>query len=109
MDCAFEFIGVDEGLMGELIRLEAAPDWLDIVEFRGIRGQPLDGEPVGASGRIFRQRMRRTLRRHQNRLAVAQFPAAFASLGPDEKRVDIHFTLGDARHASILDSYPSDD
>ena len=38
MDCAFEFIGVDEGLMGELIRLEVAPDWLDIVEFRGILG-----------------------------------------------------------------------
>ena len=51
MDCAFEFIGVDEGLMGELIRLEVAPDWLDIVEFRGILGQPLDGEPVGASGK----------------------------------------------------------
>src|ERR1700688_445782 len=35
-----------EGLMGEVIRLEAAPDDFDVVEFWSVFGQPLDGEPV---------------------------------------------------------------
>src|SRR5271166_4809821 len=52
--------------------------------------------------RKFRQRMRRALRRHQNRLAIAQLPAAFAFLGPDEELLDTHFAIGDTRHAPFL-------
>jgi hypothetical protein len=31
-----------------MVGLEIAPDDLDVVEFRGVFGQPLDGEPMGA-------------------------------------------------------------
>ena len=46
----FEGVGVDEGLMGEVMRLEVAPDDFDVVEFGRIPGQPLDGEPMRARG-----------------------------------------------------------
>ena len=36
--------------MGEMMRLEVAPDGLDVVQFRGVFGQPLDGEPMRAGG-----------------------------------------------------------
>jgi hypothetical protein len=45
-----ECVGVGEGLMGEMVRLEVAPDRLDVVQFRGVFGQPLDGEPMCAGG-----------------------------------------------------------
>ena len=32
--------------MGEVMRLEVAPDDFDVVEFGSVFGQPLDGEPV---------------------------------------------------------------
>src|SRR5437868_206367 len=41
---------VGEGLVGEVMRLEVVPDHLDVVEFGRVFGQPLDGEPVCASG-----------------------------------------------------------
>ena len=41
---------VGEGLVGEMMRLEVAPDRLDVVEFGRVFGQPLDGEPVRAGG-----------------------------------------------------------
>ena len=37
---------IGEGLMGEVMRLEIAPDGFDVVEFGSVFGQPLDGEPV---------------------------------------------------------------
>ena len=43
--------------------------------------------------RVFRQRMHRPLRRHHDRLAVAQLPAAVAPLSPDEEGVDVHFVF----------------
>ena len=50
MDGLVECGGVGEGLVGEVMRLEVAPDPLDVVEFRCVFGQPLDGEPVCAGG-----------------------------------------------------------
>ena len=41
---------VGKGLMGEVMRLEVVPDDLDVVEFGRVLGQPLDREPVCASG-----------------------------------------------------------
>src|SRR6516165_6488458 len=46
MDGAIERIGVSEGVMGEMVRLEIAPDHLDVVELGCVFWQPLDGEPV---------------------------------------------------------------
>jgi hypothetical protein len=41
--------GFGEGLVGEVMGLEVAPDRLDVVEFGRVFPQPLDGEPVRAS------------------------------------------------------------
>jgi hypothetical protein len=41
-------IDVSEGLMREMMRLEVTPDEFDVVQFRRILWQPLDGEPVHA-------------------------------------------------------------
>src|SRR5665213_4269724 len=41
--------------MGEMMRLEVAPDGFDVVEFGSVFGQPLDGEPV-RPGRESRKR-----------------------------------------------------
>jgi hypothetical protein len=43
--------------MREMVRLEVAPDELDIVQLRRILGQPLDGEPVSADGQRPAKRM----------------------------------------------------
>src|SRR5580693_6138695 len=51
MDGAVECVGIGEGLMREMVRLEVAPDALDVIEFRCIFGQPLDREPVSAFGK----------------------------------------------------------
>ena len=48
MDGAVEGVGVSEGLMGEMVRLEIVPDNLDVVELGCVFWQPLDGEPVFA-------------------------------------------------------------
>src|SRR5271166_853705 len=45
-----ERVRVSEGLMPQMMRLEIAPDGFDVVQFRRILGQPLDGEPVRAGG-----------------------------------------------------------
>ena len=46
MDGAVEGVGVSEGLVGEMMRLEIVPDDLDVVEFGRVFWQPLDGEPM---------------------------------------------------------------
>ena len=51
MDGAIESVDVGEGLVGQMVRLEIAPDNLDVVELGGVFGQPLDGEPMLAGGR----------------------------------------------------------
>lgn len=50
MDGLVERGDVGKGLMGEVMRLEVVPDDLDVVEFGRVLGQPLDREPVCASG-----------------------------------------------------------
>ena len=50
MDCLVECGDVGEGLMGEVMSLQIVPDDLDIIEFRRVFGQPLDGEPVRPGG-----------------------------------------------------------
>jgi hypothetical protein len=49
VDGVVERDGVGEGLVGEVMGLEVAPDRLDVVEFGRVFPQPLDGEPVRAS------------------------------------------------------------
>lgn len=46
VDGLVECCDIGEGLMGEVMRLEVAPDGFDVVEFGSVFGQPLDGEPV---------------------------------------------------------------
>ena len=48
VDCAVEGVGISEGLMCQMVRLEIVPDNLDVVEFGSVFWQPLDGEPVFA-------------------------------------------------------------
>ena len=48
VDYAVEGVGISEGLMGQMARLEIVPDNLDVVEFGCVFWQPLDGEPVFA-------------------------------------------------------------
>jgi len=50
MDGLVEGGEVYEGLVGEVMGLEIAPDRLDFIEFGGVFRQPLDGEPVCAGG-----------------------------------------------------------
>ena len=50
MDCAVEVFCVGEGLMGEIISFEVAPNGFDVVEFGRVFGQPLDARPMGAGG-----------------------------------------------------------
>ena len=51
MDGLIEVGDAREGLMGQLICLQIVPNDLDVVQFRGIFWQPLDREPVRASGK----------------------------------------------------------
>jgi len=46
VDFAVESVGIGEGLMGQMMRLEIVPDNLDIVELGRVLRQPLDGQPV---------------------------------------------------------------
>ena len=50
MDGLVERGDVNESVVCEVMGLEIAPDRLDFVEFGGVFWQPLDGEPVFASG-----------------------------------------------------------
>src|SRR5271167_380479 len=50
MDGLIEDIGISEGLMGEMVSLQVTPDDLDVIEFRRIFRQPLNGKPMGALG-----------------------------------------------------------
>jgi len=47
-DRAVESTKISEGLVGEMMRFQVAPDEFDVVQFRRILWQPLDGEPVRA-------------------------------------------------------------
>jgi hypothetical protein len=48
MEGLIERVGIDEGLVGEMMGLEIAPDGFDVTQLRGVFGQLLDGEPVDA-------------------------------------------------------------
>src|SRR3954451_23807755 len=50
LDGAVEVFRSREGLMGEVMPLQVAPETLDVVQLRGVFRQPLDPEPVGALG-----------------------------------------------------------
>ena len=43
VDRLVESVSISKGLMREMMRLEVVPDDLDVVQFGGILGQPLDG------------------------------------------------------------------
>ena len=46
-----EIVGVGEGLVGQMMGFEIAPDELDVVELGRVLGQPFDGEPMGAGAK----------------------------------------------------------
>src|SRR5919205_509355 len=48
---AIEVIRAGEGLVGEVMPLQVAPETLDIVQLRSGFRQPLDREPVGTRGK----------------------------------------------------------
>ena len=50
VDGGLEVVEVGEGSMRKVARFQVAPDDFDVVQLRGVFGQPLDGEPVGAFG-----------------------------------------------------------
>src|SRR5215208_1706072 len=50
VDGLIEVFRSGEGLVGEVMPLEVAPEHLDIVQLRSVFRQPLDREPVGALG-----------------------------------------------------------
>src|SRR3954463_5839873 len=50
VDGPIERVDILEGLVGEMVRLEVAPDRFNVVEFGRVFRQPLDGEPMGAGG-----------------------------------------------------------
>src|SRR3712207_9042021 len=57
VDGAVEVLRASEGLVGEVVPLQVAPDGSDVVQLRGVLRQPLDGEPMrplgeGGAGRL---------------------------------------------------------
>jgi hypothetical protein len=50
VDGLVEDLCVGEGLMGEIMGFEVAPDGFDVVEFRRVFGQPLDAGPMVVGG-----------------------------------------------------------
>jgi hypothetical protein len=50
VDGRVEGVGVREGLMGEVVSLEVTPDCFNVVQFRSVFRQPLDGQPMRAGG-----------------------------------------------------------
>ena len=50
VDRPIELLGIGEGLMGEMMRLEVPPDAFDVIELWRILREPLDGEPMGTGG-----------------------------------------------------------
>jgi len=51
VDGAIAGLRIGECLIGEIPALQVPPDDLDVVEFSGVFGQPLDREPVLAGGK----------------------------------------------------------
>ena len=80
MDGTAESVGVSEGLMGQMVRLEIVPDNLDVVELGCVFWQPLGGEPVFA-----RLASRSCPRRCEKTLPLAAAPA-HAERPPDCRR-----------------------
>ena len=50
VDGGLEVAEVGEGSVRKVVRFQVAPDDFDVVQLRGVFGQPLDGKPVGAFG-----------------------------------------------------------
>ena len=50
VDRSVERVDVRECLVGKVMCLQIVPDDLDIIEFRHVFGQPLNGEPVCPGG-----------------------------------------------------------
>ena len=45
MDGLVEMVEITEGLMGEEVPLQVAPDVFDVVQFGGVLRQPFDAQP----------------------------------------------------------------
>ncbi len=50
LDGAIQVIRAGEGLVGEVMPLQVAPEHLDVVQLRGVFRQPFDREPMSTLG-----------------------------------------------------------
>jgi hypothetical protein len=82
VDGAVEVLGAGEGLLGQMMLLQIAPEGLDVVQLRGVFRQPFDGEPVRPLGEGGARRLAgvdRTVIEHEDdgphRLAWPRSPA----------------------------------
>src|ERR1700756_5902039 len=68
MDAVLQVVCSGEGLMSEMVLLQVAPDFFDVVELRGVFRQPFDRQPMrplGESGTCRLAGMDRTAVRGQ--------------------------------------------
>ena len=75
MDGLIEVVRSGEGLVGEVMPLQVAPETLDIVQLRSGFRQPLDREPVGPRGEGAARRLAgvdRTVIEDQNEWVVCR-------------------------------------
>ena len=83
--------------MCQVMRLEVVPDRLDVVEFRRILGQPLDGEPVCAAGK----RRHRELARVDRAIVLHENHRLGGLAGPGTKEPIELLEMGDEIAAAL--------
>src|ERR1700693_1499576 len=69
MDAVLQVVYSGEGLMSEMVLLQVAPDFFDVVELRGVFRQPFDRQPMrplGESGACRLAGMDRTVVERQH-------------------------------------------
>jgi hypothetical protein len=93
-----EVVGVGEGLVGEMVGFEIAPDGFDVVEFGRVLGQPFDGEPMGAGGKrgdAGLAHVDRAVVEHDDDWPDRQaWPRAIKAVEPPQQRNEIGAALG---------------
>lgn len=93
-----EVVGVGEGLVGEMVGFEIAPDGFDVVEFGRVLGQPFDGEPMGAGGKRGDAGLahvdRAVVEHDDDRPDRQAWPRAIKAVEPPQQRNEIGAALG---------------
>src|SRR3954471_13935700 len=91
MDGRVESVDVGKGLVRQVMRLKVVPDHLNVVEFRGILGQPLDGKPVCAGG----QRCHGELARADRAIVLDEYHRLGGLAGPGTIKAIELLEMGD--------------